>query len=1013
MKLINKIYWFLLLWSIQGTATAQLQRYFGKRYDTDNGLPQNSVSHIGFDRGGFCWLSTQMGLVRFDGNNFKVYGEQDFPQAQTSRVYDVRADREGNLWGVMTSGTRLAMEPKGPFETAIPMVRGTVNNVFPRDGYFTGDVVTQTVKQLITDQKAEEPRMGMLDTANKLWGIGEEEAYLMLEDKLYYIQGRHYERLGPSSPKGSLAILDSAAIKFSNGNRLTAWYKNKPLESVTSIQGALASEPLFLQGKFTICWCPAGTFIYCNGVLYKLSFKQQLVYAEKMVDNLHIKELSSVYYQPSTKILFLGSYIDGLYVLKPVPFKVPAIPESLPDLSQNFYVQAVLDSNRLFCHNILFARDAASSYFDIRGNRWGALFAKNPHFIYFSKDSTLCSYDFLKKERKEIANVKSWVPLFLASLYDSTLYFATTRRIGIIKNNEVKDLRLIEVEKRIVCMVEHSPGSFYIGTQEGLFEYEWQQHKLRKINVLDTINIRTLHWESSNKRLWIGTYGTGAFLFENGQLFPVPQLVPALSAVHSFIDDGRGFFWLTTNKGLFKVNKNELLELAHQKREQAFFYVFDRNDGLPTSEFNGGFQYPYVWFPDSTLSLPTLKGLVWLHPHHTGIIYPDKKIYLDMISIDGSVQKDLNNNISLPVGKHALAITVATPYFGNPANLHLQYMIQNWNEDWKSVPVDGRIVLENLPPGKYSLIIRQEVITNNRDAVRLQLQIQVPPPFFQTIWFRVLVLALMAIVIYLLAGWRIRGLQMRSRLLEEKIQQRTVELNRTVSDLEKSQQDLSKSNHVKDLMISMVLHDLQSPIRFLNTLVKHLNQQYAHLEPGQLSRKMSELKSSTNALFNFTAQFFTWVRSQQKQFTVTWQEVSLGEVFEEIGHLYSDVMKSEGNTLLVIPTNLTCFTDAGLLNGILRNLVDNANKNTNKGEVKLTARQRGDDIEIELSDSGIGMDETEIMAFLDNDPLTYRGGLGRILIKDMLDMIGGKLEIESEKGKGTVFRVVIPNNRQV
>ncbi len=72
--------------------------------------------------------------------------------------------------------------------------------------------------------------------------------------------------------------------------------------------------------------------------------------------------------------------------------------------------------------------------------------------------------------------------------------------------------------------------------------------------------------------------------------------------------------------------------------------------------------------------------------------------------------------------------------------------------------------------------------------------------FIETVWFRVLVLAVMAILIYLLAGWRIRGLQKRSEMLEEKIQQRTIELNRTVSDLERSQQDLSahqvKTDHL-------------------------------------------------------------------------------------------------------------------------------------------------------------------------------------------------------------------------
>ncbi len=133
--------------------------------------------------------------------------------------------------------------------------------------------------------------MGMLDTANKLWGIGDEEAYLKLENKFYYMHGRNYDRLGLDAPPGPFAVVDSAGIIFSKGNRLTVWYRNKLLKSVASIHGALACEPLFLEGKFTIYWCPAGTFIYCNGALYRLSFKQQLIQADKMVDNLHIKEL--------------------------------------------------------------------------------------------------------------------------------------------------------------------------------------------------------------------------------------------------------------------------------------------------------------------------------------------------------------------------------------------------------------------------------------------------------------------------------------------------------------------------------------------------------------------------------------------------------------------------------------------------------------------------------------------------------------------------------------------------
>ncbi len=166
-----------------------------------------------------------------------------------------------------------------------------------------------------------------------------------------------------------------------------------------------------------------------------------------------------------------------------------------PDLSPSFYVQAVLDSSRLFCHNVIYDRKAASTYIDIRGNRWGAVFAKILASFTSTKIPRFVLVNFLKKERKKIANVKSWIPLFLASLYDSTLYFATTRRIGYIKNNEVKDLRLIRSGKTHRLHGGAFTRLFLYWHAEGLYEYNRQQHELRKINVLDTINIRTLHWE--------------------------------------------------------------------------------------------------------------------------------------------------------------------------------------------------------------------------------------------------------------------------------------------------------------------------------------------------------------------------------------------------------------------------------------------------------------------------------------------------------------------------------------
>ncbi|HVK47198.1 MAG TPA: two-component regulator propeller domain-containing protein, partial [Pseudobacter sp.] len=88
---------FLSFLLLQLVVYPQYNNYVVRQYTSENGLPQNSVKAIKFDRSGFCWLSTESGIVRFDNNNFKHYGSGVIKGLKSERISAMMSDTAGTI----------------------------------------------------------------------------------------------------------------------------------------------------------------------------------------------------------------------------------------------------------------------------------------------------------------------------------------------------------------------------------------------------------------------------------------------------------------------------------------------------------------------------------------------------------------------------------------------------------------------------------------------------------------------------------------------------------------------------------------------------------------------------------------------------------------------------------------------------------------------------------------------------------------------------------------------------
>nr|WP_240966309.1 HAMP domain-containing sensor histidine kinase [Pseudoflavitalea sp. G-6-1-2] len=295
---------------------------------------------------------------------------------------------------------------------------------------------------------------------------------------------------------------------------------------------------------------------------------------------------------------------------------------------------------------------------------------------------------------------------------------------------------------------------------------------------------------------------------------------------------------------------------------------------------------------------------------------------------------------------------------------------------------------------------------NNSDTLNssIAIQIIVPPFFYQTAWFFAGVVLLIICLGYWYSRIRLSRLKKENIRIEEIVELRTEELNAAIQQLENSEKALKQSNHVKEQITAIVLHDIKSPLFSLRIAGKSLVKNWNNSNEENLHQAIA-LDQQIGELSRFTDQFFSWAVSQQEHFKVQKTKFSLQQLFVDIESLFKEILQVNNNKFSITETTIQCYTDKEILVLILRNLVDNANKNTENGIISIQATVLPEGLQIQVSDTGKGLNAFQIENFLNRDKAVKNGRMGSVIILEMIDKINGELQVTSEPGKGALFTI--------
>jgi ligand-binding sensor domain-containing protein/anti-sigma regulatory factor (Ser/Thr protein kinase) len=1000
-------------------------------YTDEDGLPQNSINSIARDRYGFIWLATEDGLARFDGREFK---------RMTWKKRMVRSHRFQTLYRDAVSGNIVALNDA---EQRVEMTKREekVNTV---DGNMPGMDVWWKLKNA--------------DTSGKVM------VFKLPHTSNGWKQGVVTTKIGVRTGKNAFFICGNDSVTFFRngrivytvpfyiGNRWNFFLNNGRLcylhgtEKVTVFSEAGKKE-LVIKGPLAaalkrgdknknplIFWNVAEAGQQLIGYDHSFYTVRDITGSEFITQcvftgfDINGNDIKSFYYDQERGRLYLGSLTRGLFVLTGKAFTTLTTGTGSGEfgdlLSDIYYGQTPYgDSSVLAAQGKLLSlygkpmdipsvsERVSMDYYSLLTDKRGDIWNKTG-FMLFRFSPT----DFSLKEQWKM-------PDAIANLYEGLNgdIWIGARKKGMWRLSPGKDHVIPELfydqPEHITSFLQPADDTMLIGTASGFFRMKLSSKKTDTIQGLNGAHIRSIY-EAAPGEIWLTTYGSGFYLFRGNNVISFPtDRYNYLATAHCIVEDKKGFFWITTNKGLFQVARSDLLSYADGKIKEVYYHYYDKRNGFNTNEFNGGCQPCATILNNGYISFPSVNGLVLFDPGEVRPELPEMPLYIDGVALDG---KDtvLTALEQLPHDFSHFTLFISTPYMGDRKNLFIQYAIVKNNGDtlWQEVPEKGAISVSTMLPGKFRLLIRKRNGFGENNYSLISLPLQVLPAWYHTFWFYMGCLLALSAGCWLFVRARLQLAGKRNRELEARINDRTRELSHTLKELKVSQERLVRQREFENILFHSVSHDIRTPLRFLALTAGKVYEGLQKENTSDYILTSKNVRDHVNTTYYMVNNLLDYLKLHKSNGSKNDMSIfDLHQLTVDKKEVFSAIAAEQGVRIEnKVPVGTMLHNNRLLLDIIIHNLLDNAVKATMHGLITIEAGYSGEDMLIEMTDTGAGMPpevmswiNTEVRPEANNDTLE-KVGTGWLMIRELAVITRLRIRVVSANDKGTTVVLYCP-----
>ncbi|WEN16173.1 ATP-binding protein [Rhodanobacter sp. AS-Z3] len=427
-----------------------------------------------------------------------------------------------------------------------------------------------------------------------------------------------------------------------------------------------------------------------------------------------------------------------------------------------------------------------------------------------------------------------------------------------------------------------------------------------------------------------------------------------------------------------------------------------RSFGLQNGLTNGEFSRGYAIMPDGNLYAPTLGGVVGFNPDRIRDDTSVAPLTVTQVSVrrDGKLLPLPQDQSVFQMGWRDRGLIVATRLFSyvDPLANHYRFRLRGFDNAWVDNGNHGEREFTGLAPGNYLLEVQAAGANGQWVRMRTPLQIQVQAPPWERWWSWVAY-----VLIVLLAAWAsLRA--WRSRLARQ----------HHVDMVEQQRQMAESASAAKSQFLATLSHEIRTPMTGVMGMAELLLS--TPLNPLQHDYTQA-MQRSGSMLLKLLNDALDLARIEAGRLELDVSPFDPRQLLREVAQLEQGLAHAKGiRFVLQTASDLPpqWVGDALRIKQVLLNLANNALKFTEHGEVTLHAARTDSGLLCSISDTGPGISESSQARLFERfeqvaGPQRRAGsGLGLAICRELVEMMGGSIELESRQGHGSTFRVRIP-----